>query len=340
MRELINRVTVTDGDTATALRVIEHFDRLVEGGASREAVLRAAAALAGAPVGLVDRAAEVTVRVHPTGGRLSGPRPRDGVFEVSVDQMATSVWLERSGAPGPLDQLVLERCAHALRLRRRPGSAPLTAEQLTAIACDPDAAGPERVAAIAGLHLPADVTVLVLAGHAPPAAPARTRTSQGWVVMVASEDVTTVCAGAGRVGSARLVDGDVPAARARAGLALELTVAPEHGGPVWVRHEDLGALRTIADHLTAEQAAAAPAVVLLEELRRQRAWVPQTYRQVAAGASVRHAAQVLHLHHSTLQDRLEWLESRMGQDLSTGEARLEAASTWALWRVSGLLHHR
>ena len=49
MRELIDRLGVADSGAAGALRVIDHFDRLVEAGASPTALVRAAAALAGSP---------------------------------------------------------------------------------------------------------------------------------------------------------------------------------------------------------------------------------------------------------------------------------------------------
>ncbi|MFI6792096.1 hypothetical protein ACIBG4_32690 [Nonomuraea sp. NPDC050383] len=52
-RKLIARVEVVD-DTASALRIIDLFDQLVEPDAVRPAVVRAAAAMAGCPAGLHD----------------------------------------------------------------------------------------------------------------------------------------------------------------------------------------------------------------------------------------------------------------------------------------------
>jgi len=49
MRELIVRLDVVDDDAASALRVIAHFDGLVDERASGPAMVRAAAALAGCP---------------------------------------------------------------------------------------------------------------------------------------------------------------------------------------------------------------------------------------------------------------------------------------------------
>lgn len=75
----------------------------------------------------------------------------------------------------------------------------------------------------------------------------------------------------------------------------------------------------------------------LEALRAQRAWVPTTFYHALAEPSVRQAARVLHLHHSTLQQRLDWLQGRLGYDLQSAEGRLRASTAWALWRISGQL---
>ncbi|MCZ0999527.1 hypothetical protein O1M63_17720 [Streptomyces mirabilis] len=67
MRDLINRLEVTDDATAGALRVIDHFDRLIEERASVAAVVRATAALAGAPPVCVMPAAGSSAATTPRG---------------------------------------------------------------------------------------------------------------------------------------------------------------------------------------------------------------------------------------------------------------------------------
>ena len=66
MRELIDRLGVADSGAAGALRVIDHFDRLVEAGAAPTALVRAAAALAGCPAGLTTQAEPSPAGSRPT----------------------------------------------------------------------------------------------------------------------------------------------------------------------------------------------------------------------------------------------------------------------------------
>ncbi|MAO82180.1 MAG: hypothetical protein CMH82_16255, partial [Nocardioides sp.] len=54
MRELIGQLSAVDDGAASALRVIAHFDGLVESRAGLGALVRAAAALSGVPAGLRD----------------------------------------------------------------------------------------------------------------------------------------------------------------------------------------------------------------------------------------------------------------------------------------------
>ncbi|WP_418277023.1 helix-turn-helix domain-containing protein [Isoptericola jiangsuensis] len=340
MRELIGRLTVTDADAASALRVIAHFDNLVEGAAPREAILRAAAALAGVAAGFRDSASGITMRVDPAGNTVGGPPAASPGTSVVVDRSrATSVWLERDGSTGPLDELILERCAQALRVRIRPVTGPLTPEELAYTACDPTAPAAERGAALTVLGLPADPVVMATPPDVPPEVAARAHVAGGWIGLLPDDEAVTPerRAPTVRTGLARSHGGDVPGACDRAVAALNLAVAPAHGGPTVVRFEELGAARLISERLTPQAAAADPEIVMLETLRARRPWVPETFYHLASGATLRQAAQALQIHHSTLQDRLEWLEAQAGFALRTPEGRLRAANAWTLWRISRLL---
>ncbi|WP_051027417.1 hypothetical protein [Cellulosimicrobium cellulans] len=340
MRELIGRLTVTDGDAATALRVIAHFDNLVEGAAPREAVLRAAAALAGVKAGFRDSAAGTTTRVDPAGRTVEGALTAMPGTSVMVDRSrATSVWLEREGPAGPLDALILERCAQALRVRIRPVTGPLTPEELTATACDVTAPPAERAAALTALRLPPDPVVVATPPDTPPAVSSRAHVADVWIGLLHDDAPTPGHSPvAVRTGLARSQGGDVPGACSRAIAALHLAVSPANGGPTVVRYEELGAARVIGEQITAQMAAADPEIVLLEGIRARRPWVPQTFYHLASGATLRQGAQAMQIHHSTLQDRLEWLDVQAGYALRSPEGRLRAANAWTLWRISGLLH--
>ncbi|XVQ14659.1 hypothetical protein ACQP1W_19635 [Spirillospora sp. CA-255316] len=75
MKELAGRLAALDPDAGAALQVIAYFDRLVEGRAGLEALVRGAAVLTGRPARLVDEARRVRIRVEPGGRRADGTGP-------------------------------------------------------------------------------------------------------------------------------------------------------------------------------------------------------------------------------------------------------------------------
>lgn len=76
MKELAGRLTALDPDAGAAVRVIAYFDRLTEGRAGVEALVRGAAVLAGVPARLVDAGRGVRIRIEADGVRRdSGPPP-------------------------------------------------------------------------------------------------------------------------------------------------------------------------------------------------------------------------------------------------------------------------
>ena len=101
MRELIGRVEVVDDDMASALRVIAHFDSLVTEQASVGALIRAAAALSGSPVGLREATSGRVSRIGADGQVLTASSPGPIRLEVPVDAGHEQVlWLE-GDRPGP-----------------------------------------------------------------------------------------------------------------------------------------------------------------------------------------------------------------------------------------------
>jgi len=341
MRELIGRIAVTDDDAATALRVIAHFDELVDRDASSSTLLRAAAGLANAPVGMHDGATARTVRLDPPGSLTSPPASPDQSWprELVDPSRAISIWLERSGSPGPLDQLILERCAQALRACFGAGGRAASMDELMQVVCDPQASEVERSDALEKLRVGEPITV-----HVASAA----MSADGPTAQVDGECLALTPAGAlvqgrrpdTRIGAATARRGDVPAALENARLALALSVHPSHGGPAHVVFEELGALADFARAITPMAARDSADVRLLELLRAERPWAPHVIQQLSSGATLRAAAQTMHLHHSTMQDREAWLHSKLGYPLRTPQGRERATAAWAMWRISGHLHHR
>ncbi|MEU6351986.1 helix-turn-helix domain-containing protein [Streptomyces sp. NPDC047072] len=332
MRDLINKVEVADDATAGALRVIEHFDTLVDERAPLAAVIRATAALAGCAAGLHDAGRGLTRRYDPDGRALPDDMsPSQAEARVAVPgRLGSWVWLERTGADGPLDALILERAARAIQTLAG-GPAGQAADAAVRIACDPDASQADRHTAAARLGLTGAVTVIV-SGSAECSTQPGARVDGRVVTLVPG---TPVLPQDLRAGTALAGEpAQLPDALERARIALRLTDHLEGAGPSVVAFEDLGALGVIAERVTPRDAAAAADVRRLDEVRAARPWVIDTLQAVLDQVSLRQAASRLHLHHSTLQERLTWLAAQLGYPLTGPGGRQRAAAAVLLWRIA------
>ena len=345
MRDLIGKLEVVNDDAATALRVIDHFDRLVDERAPVGALVRAAAALAACPAGvhLADRG--LTRRFAADGRALpvdDGDRSTAGVAVSRGPRVpvpgtpGSGVWLERDGDPGPLDALVLERLARGVQALTA-GPAAGSAAASVRIACDPDASAADRRDATTRLGLAGPVTVLVRPAGASPRRPAGSspRGAEIGPHLVTLLPATPVLPGDARAGAAVATGPEhLPAALARARVALRLADEPGGIGPALVRYEELGAIAAVAERFTPQEAAAVGDVRRLDEVRAAHPWVVETLRAVTRHTSMRRAAEALHVHHSTLQDRLTLLAGRLGYSLSEPGGRQRATVAVLLWRIA------
>ena len=98
--------------------------------------------------------------------------------------------------------------------------------------------------------------------------------------------------------------------------------------------EDLGALGVLAERITPREAAAVADVRRLDEVRVTRPWVIDTLQAVLDQVSLRQAASELHVHHSTLQERLTWLATQIGYAITRPGGRQRAAAAVAFWRIA------
>ncbi|WP_410538829.1 PucR family transcriptional regulator [Streptomyces sp. KL2] len=128
MKGLLLRLSALDADAATAVRVIAHFEALLGGALDPVTLTRSTAGLAGCAAGL-ELPDGRTARFAPGGAALAGaPAHVSGRVDL---EPAGRVWLERPGAPGPFDELVLEWMAIAARVlagRPRPTRTPRAAD--------------------------------------------------------------------------------------------------------------------------------------------------------------------------------------------------------------------
>lgn len=330
MRELIGAMESSDDPAAAALRVIDHFDHLVEERATVAAVVRATAALAGCPAGLHDAERGDVRRFDPEGKQLPGTEPASSARLSVPGRIGTWVWIERAEAQaGPLDSLILERAARTVQALHR--SLSRTPDSLARVACDPDTTENDRLSAARALGLCAPVTVVVSTS---PGLPVPHTTTMGRYAVALTAGATDLPSGL-RAGTAVAKDlAELPAALDRAAAAFRLTDRLDGPGASLVRHEDVGACAALAERFTPQDAAAVPDVQSLDEALATHPWVVDTLQAALDQNSLRQAASSLHVHHSTLQERLAWVENRIDIGLARPGGRQRAAVAVALWRIA------
>ncbi|SDH11320.1 PucR C-terminal helix-turn-helix domain-containing protein [Klenkia brasiliensis] len=307
------RLAALDPEMAAALRAVGHFDALLAARAGLQDVVRGAAGLAGCPVRWADPDRGLVVRSRPDGVLEAGPDPDPAWPSVAVEGTGGTLLLERPGPAGTRDAVVLERAAAAVgtvldRTRRgRPGADPASVE----VVLDPAAAPADRSAAARRLGLAGPARAVALADGR-------------WAVTGAGESspVGVRCG----TGPAVLVD-ELPRSAALAALALRLTAegTPEDPGPRVVHADEVGTVLLLVE--AADDAPPLPDVQALDAAAAAGPWVLTTLDAVATTGSQRDAARALHLHHSTLQDRLQHAEQLLGWDLRdpAGRLRLQLA---------------
>ena len=225
MRELIGRLEVVDDDAASALRVIAHFDGLVDERASAPAMVRAAAALAGCPAAWHDSESGVTRRLDPAGRSLGPAGCQAGWPRVTLETSRDgAVWLERPDEPGPLDQLILERLGKALDTTAGPRADSGRVAHAVRVACDADLTVAERRPAVEALGLHDPVTVWAVGPTATGLSARRQALVDNVTVVLLNHlDTAPVLPASSLVGSAVVAAHDLPRGVAHARIALRLS---------------------------------------------------------------------------------------------------------------------
>lgn len=356
MYGLITRLSALDSDAASAVSVIGFFDALVEQGADIEVVLSQAAALAECPVGVRSASRQLTARIDPAGLAHNAGPPEGS--RILVMPSGDEVWLERHGPEHPLDDLLIERfaLAAAVALSPRPqGSAQKGRRALLRLAISATGSASERRAAIDRLGLRPGSTLHVIAAAGPSAGldelfqglSCLGRAQVGSIeVFLASqrpqETLSRLPAGC-RVGtSAPHHAADLPDAWREACTALRFTVPGELPEPPWlpfqtamVQFQDLGGFAAIAEALTAEQIGRIADVAALDRLADQAGGqeMIRTLEAVAATESLRRAARLVEMHHSSVANRVARAEQVIGYSVADPCARPRLMLALVLRRV-------
>ncbi|MBY8861375.1 helix-turn-helix domain-containing protein [Nocardia sp. CA2R105] len=332
MREWIVRLNTIDGGAAEALRVIEHFDTLVDQRSSALAMLRAAAALADCPAGLEDPERGLRLGVNAAGRTLADVGSETPSRQVQRFEEIT-VWLDRDESAWPLDHLILERFARSLHaVKKSRDTSPVVAALRTV--CDPNVLPAERDNALRRLGVGPTVTVAVT--HA---ADAR-RMPPGLVVddhqinLFAGSTAPQAIPRDIAAGMHTCTAAEVPRGWQHARTALRIAVELTTGEPTHVRYDQLGCIATVVESVDADAAAQAPDVRRVIELQTQRPWVVATLEAVLSHSSIREVARLQNLHHSTMRQRIDWLERQLGYPPLSSSGYARASTTLTLWRIA------
>lgn len=337
MQELLGRVSAIDPEAGAAIKVVTYFDALVGSRTGLEAVVRAAAVLAGCTAG-VDARGRGVLRFDDRGRAVAASsRPRTSL---TVPFAAGEVWLERSGITDEqrrdLDRVILERFSSTVQIvlervaTRSRRADPAAVEVLL----DP-MASLERRADMAGmLGLPPGVDHRVLVSDRP-MAPAYPQMMSGglYVSVHVATNLPALLEGRFGIGPATALP-DLPESWSLANDAYRLTTSPGNPGMSVVDADSVTGL--IALSAAVSSPAARRELAVLDQAIASNVWAVDTINAIATTASLRAAAASLPLHHSTMQKRAERLSRALGWDIvhPTGRTRLTIAMALRAFRDS------
>jgi hypothetical protein len=116
MEVLAKRLSHLDSHVEGALRVVMFYDILMRRRVDLPAFARASAGLAECVAGIRLHGTGQAVRLAPDGKATSvRPLPASTTVPITLDdEEIGAVWLERPDAPGPLDEVLLDRLAIAV----------------------------------------------------------------------------------------------------------------------------------------------------------------------------------------------------------------------------------
>ncbi|MFF9012574.1 helix-turn-helix domain-containing protein [Streptomyces sp. NPDC014870] len=343
MEALAVRLSGLDAYAEGAIRVVAFYDTLMRRRVDLPALARASAGLAECVAGIRLHGTGRAWRVAPDGSRPSNASsPVSGAAPVPItldEEEIGEVWLERPGPPLLLDTVVLERLALAAATvveRYGPARTTMADPALVELVISSGGDAAATVRALRLLGFPADAPVEVVA--------VRSRLPLHRIGALVCPGRTVKAATVGDVGvllTSGVAEDRFPA-DARAGIgaadsperswreartALRFTT-PHH--PV-VHHARLGAMALLAQ-LTPDAArenADVAAVAALADNPGDLA----TLDAYCATGSQRRAAQLLHLHHSSVARRLEQIGKTLGVELTEPAGLVRATVALTTWRL-------
>jgi hypothetical protein len=341
MEALVERLSHLDSHAEGAIRVVIFYDTLMRRRVDLPALARASAGLAECVAGIRLHGTGRAIRVSPDGRQASAPAPpASTTVTITLDEEEIgTVWLERPGAPSRLDELLLDRLAIAAAAvveRYGPARTTMADPALVELVISADSDQAARARALRLLGFAADLPVRVAAvrsqlpldqvgGVVCPARPVKAAPlADVGVILATTMDPARFPSGVrAGIGAAERSDRSWRQAR----TALGFTTARQ---PV-VHYDSLGALALLAQvpqdaaRDNADVAAIARMAGNPEDL--------ETLDAYCHTGSLRQAADLLHLHHSSVARRLDQLGKALGIELTEPTGLLRARLALTAWRL-------
>ncbi|GAA5610374.1 PucR family transcriptional regulator [Streptomyces platensis] len=343
MEALAARLSQLDAQGEGAIRVVMFYDTLMRRRVDLPALARASAGLAECVTGIRLHGTGQVIRFSPDGTAAAAPAPpASTTAPITLDEEEIgTVWLERPGPPGApnLDELLLERLALAVAAvveRYGPARTTMADPALVELAISADSDEAARARALRLLGFAADLPVQVVAVRSPlpldriggllcPARPVKAAPlADVGVILATTVDRTRIPAGV-RAGLGAAARPDRSWREAR--TALRFTSPRE---PV-IRYADLGALALLAE-IPRDTARDNADVAAIARIAGRPADL-ETLDTYCAAGSLRRAADLLHLHHSSVARRLEQIGKILGIDLTEPTGLTRAGLALTAWRL-------
>ncbi|MGU3432640.1 helix-turn-helix domain-containing protein [Actinomycetes bacterium M1A6_2h] len=333
MQELLGKIAALDPDASLGIRVIACFDELIRGNVNSRALLSTAASLAGCPAGLAVTEPRRTMRMSHHGELLDDAPPPE-VFAYALPDGA-SVWLERIGAPHPNDAIIVERLGLAVGVRLGMERHDLEPSRDLGTVVDPDRdpadrhAAAERLGLVTGrtFRIVAAPLFAVWASH-PNGAGDVVNTPHGPIHIV------VVDAGADRLdvrpsgaGIAAGVD-DLDISFRTAMIALQLCDGDVE--PFVDADRYTGVIELLAE---SPEPRTGPDVRRMADVMAH-AWAKPTVDALLDAPSVRSAARLAGVHHSTMQSRLDCITELLAFDPMSGYGRIRLSVAYLQHRLA------
>ncbi|MBG0826622.1 helix-turn-helix domain-containing protein [Planomonospora sp. ID67723] len=341
MEALAERLSHLDSQAGGVIRVVMFYDTLMRRRVDLPALARASAGLAECVAGIRLHGTGRSIRFSPDGRQTSAPpSPASSTAPITLDEEEIgTVWLERPGPPSPLDEVLLDRlaiAAGAVVERYGPARTTMADPALIELVISSDSDEAARARALQLLGFAADLPVRVVAvrsrlpldqigGLVCPARLVKAAPiADAGVILATTVDPARFPAGVrAGIGAADSPDRSWREAR----TALRFTTPRQ---PV-VHYDSLGAIALLAQ-IPQDAARDNTDVAAITRMAGNPEDL-ETLDAYCVTGSLRRAADLLHLHHSSVARRIEQLGRTLGIDLTepTGLTRARLALT--AWRL-------